>query len=251
MNSLFSEAHCHLRSIHGDAISKVERLGVELVLNAGIDLASSKLAILTSEKYRIVKACVGIHPWNSDLYSGDTRSRLKELAAHAGVVAISEIGLDYVGRRKPEGEYVNKYIDKRIQRTAFREQLRLAKELSLPVIVHDRTPSQEVLEILGEEGNAEIGASIHGFSKDLAYAKKCLDMNIYISIGLRAITAPKNKGLKEVVRQIPLGCLLTETDSGSPEGVLTVAEKIAEIKDLTKDDVGRVTTQNLRKLTGL
>lgn len=248
---MFSETHCHLRSISDDAIRQVERLGVELVLNAGIDLASSEQAILSSGKYRIVKACVGIHPWNADLYDGDARRRLKELAARAGVVAISEIGLDYVGRRNREGEYANEYIDKRIQETAFREQLRLARELGLPVIVHDRTPSQEVLEFLEEEGNGKIGAVIHGFSKDLACAKKCVDMNIYISIGLRAITVVENEGLKEVVKQMPLECLLTETDSGSPEGVLTVAEKIAELKGLTKDAIGRVTTQNLRKLTGL
>jgi TatD DNase family protein len=248
---LFSETHCHLRSISDDAIRQVEKLGVELVLNAGIDLASSEQAILSSGKYRIVKNCVGIHPWNADLYDGDARRRLKELAADAGVVAISEIGLDYVGRRNREGKYVNEYIDERIQRTAFREQLKLAKELSLPVIVHDRTPDQEVLDIIGKEGNAKIGAVIHGFSKDIAYAEKCVDMNIYISIGSRAFTTLENPGLKEVIKQMPLEWLLTETDSASPEGVLTVAEKIAELKGLTKNDVGRVTTQNLRRLTRL
>ncbi len=248
---MFSETHCHLRSISDDAIRQVEKAGVELVLNAGIDLTSSEQAILYSGKYRIVKTCVGIHPWNADLYDGDSRRRLKELTADAGVVAVSEIGLDYVGRRNREGKYVNECIDERIQRTAFREQLRLAKELGLPVIVHDRTPSQEVLEIIGEEGNAKIGAAIHGFSKDLAYAKKCVDMNIYMSIGLRAFSALENGELKEVVKQIPLECLLTETDSASPEGVLTVAEKIAELKGLTRDEIGRVTTQNLRKLTML
>ncbi len=248
---MFSETHGHLRSIADDDIRQVEELGVELVLNAGIDLDSSEQAILSSGTYHIVKACVGIHPWNADLYDVDARRRLETLAAHAGVVAMSEIGLDYVGRRNRKGEYLNEYIDIRIQRRAFREQLRLAKELGLPVIVHDRTPGQEVLEIIGAEGNAEIGACIHGFSKDIAYAEKCVNMNIYISIGLRTIIAPENEPLKEVVKQMPLEWLLTETDSGNPNGVLTVAEKIAELKGLAKDDVGRVTTQNLRKLTRL
>jgi TatD DNase family protein len=248
---LFSETHCHLRSISDDAIRHVEKLGVELVLNAGTDLVSSEEAVLTSGKYRIVKACVGVHPWNADIYDGDVHRRLKKFAAHPGVVAISEIGLDYVGRRNPEGKYLNEYIDKRIQLTAFREQLKLAKQLNLPVIVHDRTPDQEVLEIIDKEGNAEIGVVIHGFSKDLAYAKKCLDMNIYISIGLRAMTAADNKELEEVIKHMPLKSLLTETDSGNPEGVLAVAEKIAALKGLTKDYVGQSTTQNLRKLTRL
>lgn len=248
---MFSETHCHLRSISDDVTRHLEKLDVELVLNAGTDFASSEQAILTSGKSNIVKACVGIHPWNADLYDRIAHRRLKELAAHTGVIAISEIGLDYVGRRNREGKYVNEYIDRRIQRTAFHEQLKLAKQLRLPVIVHDRTPGQEVLEIIGKEGNAEIGAVIHGFSKDLAYAEKCADMNIYISIGLRAITAPENKELKEVIKHMPLERLLTETDSGNPEGVLTVTEKIAALKGLTKNYVGQSTTQNLRKLTGL
>ena len=248
---MFSESHCHLRSLSDDAIKQAESAGVVLVLTAGIDVASSELAVQTARKYSIVKACVGIHPWNADQYSEDAIRRLRELAADAEVVAVSEIGLDYVGRRNNEGRYVEQYIDKGIQRTAFREQLRLGRELGLPVIVHDRTPDQEVLDILGEEWSAETGAAIHGFSKDAAYAERCVDMGIYLSLGSRAISAPGNEALMEVVKDAPLEWLLTETDSGSPDGVLTVAEKIAELKRFTRDEVGRATTQNLRKLTGL
>jgi TatD DNase family protein len=248
---LFSESHCHLRRLSDDAIEKAESAGVVLVLTAGIDVASSELAVQTARKYSIVKACVGIHPWNADQYSEDAIRRLRELAADAEVVAVSEIGLDYMGRRNSEGRYVEQYIDKGIQRTAFREQLRMGRELGLPVIVHDRTPDQEVLDIIGEEGSAEPGAAIHGFSKDAAYAERCLDMGIYLSLGSRTISAPGNEALMEVVRETPLEWLLTETDSGSPEGVLIIAEKIAELKGLTRDEVGRATTRNLRKLTGL
>ena len=248
---MFSESHCHLRSLSDEAIKKAERADIVLVLTAGIDVASSQLAVQTARKHRIVKACVGIHPWNADQYSEDAQRRLRELTEDAEVVAISEIGLDYVGRRNSEGRYVEQYIDKGIQRTAFREQLKMGKELGLPVIVHDRTPDQEVLNILGEEGAAETGGAIHGFSKNAAYAERCLDMGIYLSIGARAISAPGNEALMEVVKETPLEWLLTETDSGSPEGVLTVAEKIAELKGLSRDEVGRATTRNLRKLTRL
>ena len=248
---LFSESHCHLRGLSGDAVERAMEAGVVLVLTAGIDVASSELAIQAARRHRIVKACVGVHPWNADQYGGEARRRFMELAAEAAVVAVSEIGLDYVGRRDGEGRYVNEYIDKEIQRTAFREQLRMARELGLPVLVHDRTPDQEVLDIFGEEGAAEGGAAIHGFSKNAAYAERCVDMGIYLSIGARAILAPGNEALLEVVRETPLEWLLTETDSGSPEEVVTVAEKIAELKGLSRDDIGRATTRNLSKLIRL
>jgi len=118
---LFSESHCHLRSPGDDAVKEAEKAGVELVLTAGIDLASSEQAVRAAGRYRIVKACVGIHPWNADQYDGDARRRLRELAEDSEVVAISEIGLDYVGRRDSTGRYVDEHIDKEIQRTAFRE----------------------------------------------------------------------------------------------------------------------------------
>ena len=249
---MFSECHCHLRSPSENAtqqtIREAEKRGVELVLDAGIDIASSELAIQNASTYPIVKACVGIHPWNSDQYSGETLDSLRTLASKAHVVAISEIGLDYVGRRDRTGTYVNDYADKSIQQNSFRGQLRLAKELQLPVVVHDRTSTQEVLDILHEEGNAETGAVIHGFSKDYAYARRCMDMDIYLSVGLRQIVATGNEILREAVKQIPLTWLLTETDTSDPGGVLTVAERVAELKRTSVDEVGRVTTQNLRRI---
>lgn len=247
---LFSETHCHLRDSSDQAIDQAEKVGVELVLNAGIDVASSEEAVVAAGKYRIVKGCVGIHPWNADQYTKSARNKLKELAAQKGVVAISEIGLDYVGRRTPDGKVVTEYVEKWIQRDAFHEQLKLAKTLRLPVIVHDRTPDQEVLDILEEMGNAEIGVAIHGFSKDVAYAKRCVDMRIYLSIGLRDILA-ENAAMKEAIRQTPMEWLLTETDSPNPAGVVTVAEKIAELKGVTLDEVGKAATHNLRRLTKL
>ena len=272
---LFSDAHTHFRSMPYDAIGpfikQIEKAGVELALIAGNDLFSSEREILSSRQFPILKACVGIHPWNADLYSGMER-RLKVVATNTEVVALSEIGLDYVRRRdretvklvnrKVESNFVKEYIDKEIQRTAFRGQLRIAKELGLPVIVHDETYTQEVLDILEEEGNTKVGAAIHGFNRDLAYAKRCVEMGIYLSIGLGSImelTGPYPAGptdkeaSKEAVRWLPLKWLLIESEGSSRnvEGVLEVAEKVAELKGLTGKEVGLATTQNLRKLTRL
>ena len=249
---MFSETHCHLTGLSQDAlgraIAQAQKSGVEVVLNAGSDPESSKLAIQNTREHPIIKACVGLHPWNAGRYSDEVLERLKELVRHPEVVAVSEIGLDYVGRRDSEGKFVNEFADKEIQRNAFREQLRIAKKSGLPVIVHDRTPEQEVLDILEKEGNLATGVAIHGFSKDSAYAKRCVEMGIYLSIGLRTISSQNNEALKQTVKQIPLSSLLTETDSQNPEGVLIVAQKIAELKGLSAERVGLTTTQNLREL---
>lgn len=218
------------------------------MLNAGTDPESSKLAIQNARAHLIIKACVGLHPWNAGRYSDEVLESLMELVRHPEVVAVSEIGLDYVGRRDSEGKFVNEFADKEIQRNAFREQLRIAKKSGLPVIVHDRTPEQEVLDILEEEKSLATGVAIHGFSKDSTYAKRCVDMGVYLSIGLRAISSQDNEAFKETVKQIPLSSLLTETDSQNPEGVLTVAKKIAELKGPSTEQVGLTTTQNLRRL---
>lgn len=248
--NMFSESHCHLRNVTDDAIKEAEKAGVELVLTAGIDVASSEEAAKTAAKYGIVKGCVGIHPWYADSCSLESLKRLRELAREDEVVAISEIGLDYVGRMTREWVRTSEYIDPEIQIEAFRAQLGLAKEMDLPALIHDRTPSQEILDILEEEGVNEFGAAIHGFTKDLVYAKRAVGMDVYLSIG-RSILKGENGDLEEVIRQTPMEWLLTETDSGDPKGVILVAEKIAELKGLTTEEVGLAATQNLRGLLGL
>jgi TatD DNase family protein len=132
----------------------------------------------------------------------------------------------------------------------MREQIALALERRLPVLVHDRTPTEEVLDILEETGILEFGAAIHGFSKGPDYAERCVDMGVYLSIGKRTIEQGE-KYFLEAIRQTPLKWLLTETDSGDPEGVISVAEGIAEIKGISKAEVGRVTTENLKRLVRL
>ena len=101
-----------------------------------------------------------------------------------------------------------------------------------------------------ETGILEFGAAIHGFSKDPEYARRCVDMGVYLSIGKRTIEQGEYQFL-EAVRQTPLEWLLTETDTGEPAGVVVVAERIAELKGVSLEEVGRVTTRNLRRLVGL
>ena len=244
---MYSESHCHLRDVTDESISKAMEAGVELVLTAGIDTASSVRAVEVAGKYMIVKGCVGIHPWYADEYNFENLSMLKQLAENEEVVAISEIGLDYIARRTRQWERSDEVIDHDIQRKAFRGQIGLAKELDLPVLVHDRAHGEELLDLIEDEDVADIGVAIHGFSKDAGFAKRAVDMGVYLSIG-RSLLLGDNKELAEVIIQMPIEWLLTETDSGDPLGVIKVTEKIAELKGIAKEEVGIAATKNLKKL---
>ncbi len=249
---LFSDSHCHLQNITPEArdrlMERVKEKKIDLLLNASFDIVSSEQAVQIAQKYPAVKACVGHHPYAADRYPENGFEKLKKLVAEPEVVAVSEVGLDYVGRRNSAGEYVYEYVDKRIQWQVFQDQLRLAKEADLPVFIHDRIPGQEMLDILEKMESVESGVAIHGFTKERAYAERCVDLGIFLSIGLRNILAEENKALKEIIKHVPLEWLLTETDSNHPDQVLQVVQKIAELRDLSVKEVGKITTQNLQRL---
>jgi TatD DNase family protein len=247
---MYSESHCHFRAAGDEAYEKAVDSGVELVLTAGIDVASTVEAVDVACEYNIIKACVGIHPWYADEYNEENHRKLRVLADNEEVVAVSEIGLDYAGRMTRQWERSSEVINHEVQRAAFRGQIALAKELGLPILVHDRAHGQELLDILQEEDVSDIGAAIHGFTKDAAYARRAVEMGVYLSIG-RSILREENQPLADAIAETPLDWLLTETDSGDPSGVILVAEKIAEIKGLTKEEVGLAATRNLRNLLGL
>jgi TatD DNase family protein len=247
---MYSESHCHLRAITAGIMEKAEADGFNLLLNAGIDLKSSEEAVETSKKYRIVKGCVGVHPWYADEYNNEVEKRFRELANEPGIVAMSEIGLDFVGRMTKEWVREDRYIDKKIQYRSLKAQLGLACELKLPAIVHDRAPDQEILETLLKPEKISTGLAIHGFNKDAEYAKRCVDHGVYLSIGLRTIQNA-DESYKKAVKSIPLEYILTETDSGTPQGVLTVCDLVAAIKGTTRKDVGETATKNLMRLCRL
>jgi len=250
---LFSETHGHMVGSRGEqnldqVITKAEQAQVVLVLTAGIDLPSSVQAVEAAKKYSIVKACVGIHPWYADEYNAEAHESLSALIENNAVVAVSEIGLDFFGRMEHDGKRSEKYVAEEIQQKTFRGQLRLAKEKGLPVIVHDRARDSETLEIMKEQQISKFGGAIHGFTGNLGLAKKCIDSGILISVSERALTRPENEELRRAIGEIPLEWLLTETDSGSPDGVVKVAERIADLKGLTPQHVGNQTTSNLKRL---
>lgn len=247
---MYSESHCHLSNITKETINEAKELGFVLLLTSGIDLISSKLAVLIAKKFDIVKASIGIHPWYADDYNEDVEAEFKKLAEDEEVIAISEIGLDYIGRRTKEWVSENRFIKPEIQQYTFKSQLYLAKELDLPAIVHDRTPNEELLEILLKSGNIDTGLAIHGYSKGRLYTSMCMENDILLSIGLRTLQNA-NKEFLGNIKEIPLKNLLTETDSSQPKGVLEVCRIIGQVKEISKEIVGKSTTENLINLCNL
>ena len=247
---MYSESHCHLRDLTREDLDSAEKQGFTLLLTAGIDLHSSEEALMMAGSHKIVKACLGIHPWYADEYNSGVGERFAELAEDPECVAISEIGLDFMGRMTHEWVRDESYIDPKIQYETLDSQLGLARELSLPVLVHDRAPKMDILDILESSGNTNTGIAIHGFSKDLEYARRCVDHGIYLSVGLRPIQSADPVYLS-AVEKTPLEYLLTETDSSKPEGVKTVCKLIGDLKGLSMEDVGEAATKNLMRLCDL
>ena len=251
------DSHAHLDGPRfSDEVAQVVvravTAGVTQMITVGCDLPSSRASVALAEEHAAVYAAVGIHP--HDALTADTAAieELRRLAGHPKVVAIGETGLDFYRDRAP----------REAQRTAFRAQIRLAREIGKPLIVHDREAHDEILAILREEHASEAGGVLHCFSGDVVMARACLELGFYISIA-GPVTYPANEGLREVVRAVSADRLLVETDCpylapqsrrgkrNEPALVVETAAKIAAIKGLTLDDVARVTTLNAYTLFGV
>jgi len=139
-------------------------------------------------------------------------------------------------------------LPKKIQIKTFQSQVVLAKDVNLPIILHCNAAHQEVLEILKKENAFEFGGAVHGFNGNIMFAKEYIKLGFYITIGRRAITSPDSVSIQEVSKRIPLESLLIETDSGDPANVKDVADKLADLKGISVEEVGLTTTSNLRSL---
>ncbi|MCJ7635706.1 TatD family hydrolase [Candidatus Bathyarchaeota archaeon] len=242
------------------AIRRAEENGVKIILNAGVDLETSEKAVKVATLYSSVYACVGVHPWFANSFDSEVYGKLRDLTKEKKVVAISEVGLDFVGRREDVWSQtragIGNYLPSEIQIKTFTAHLKLAKEAKLPVIVHHNNSHREVLEILRQEDVSEIGGVIHGFSGDLETAEKYRDLGFYISIGKRGVmgqgaTPDQVAALQKVIIHLPLERLVMETDSGESAEVKDVADRIAKLKEVGVEQVGSVTTSNMKKLLKL
>lgn len=223
--------------------------GVHRVINSGSDLKACKRTIELMERYPFVFGSLGIHPCDTADLTEEDMDWLAGQSALEKCVAIGEIGLDYYWD-KPEREH---------QKRWFARQLRLARKVKLPVVIHSREAAQDTLELMREEHAEQIGGVIHCYSYSRELARTFLDMGFYFGIG-GVVTFNNGRRLKEVVEYLPMDRILLETDAPylSPQprrgkrndsrNLVYVAEEIARIKGITKDEVENITTQNALRL---
>lgn len=253
----FIDSHAHLddKAFDEDREELIDTLkenDIEVVLDPGSDLDSSKAAVELADKYPFIYAAVGCHPHDSKFMNVDTMDIFRELAKNKKVIGIGEIGLDYF--------YDNS--DRETQKIWFREQIRLAKELDMPYIVHDREAHEDVFKIMKEEKYDGTRGILHCYSSSLEMAREFMKLGFFISLG-GPVTFKKSKTPKLVAREVPLDRILIETDSpyltpepfrgkrNEPKYVKYVAEEIARIKEIPVDAVAKKTAENFRKLFNL
>jgi len=250
---MFIDSHAHLEMKEFDrdreeVILRAAAAGIDYVITVGTTLRECRKAVEIARTHPAVYAAVGIHPHDARGIDSRTYETLKKLAREEAVVAYGEIGLDFFRNLSPP----------EMQIRCFEEQLAVATDLGLPVIIHDRDAHEQTVKILKAwQGNT--GGVIHCFSGDVAMAMTCLEMGFYISIA-GPVTYAKAGRLGEVVRQVPLERLLVETDApyltpqphrgrrNEPAYVALTAQKVAELKGLALAEVGQATARNAMTL---
>ena len=226
---------------------KMKEQGVEFIVNVGASIASTKKTIELVQRYPFLYGAVGIHPSETEELKEEDMLWLKKASVQKDIVAIGEIGLDYYW---PEP-------DREIQKKWFIRQLALASEVKLPVIIHSRDAAEDTLEILKEWDKDKTGGVIHCFSYSKEIAREYLSMGYYFGIG-GVLTFKDARKLVEAVEIIPMEKILLETDCPylAPEpyrgkrnqsGYIDfVAEKLAKLKGITKEEVLRITSDNAK-----
>ena len=224
---------------------------VGLIVNPGCDISSSQTAVALAESFDFVYAAVGIHPENCGDFEPGMIDRLRQMTKNPRVVAIGEIGLDYYWAENPPRE---------LQQEVLRRQLRLAEELGLPVIIHDRDAHGDTLEIVREF--PRVRGVFHCFAGSAEMARELIKMGWMLSFN-GAVTFKNAKKAPEVIAAVPLEKLMIETDApyltpvphrgerNDSSYVRLVAEKIAQIKGLTPEEVEKATWENGRRFFGV
>jgi len=250
------DSHCHLnmdfyKNNYLEVAKRAFESNVKKMVAIGTNYSDSKRGVEIANEISYVYTSIGWHPHDTkDIGDLSNLMKIMQLSESEKVVAYGEIGLDYFKKYSP--------VD--IQKKFFRYQINIAKELNLPIIVHDRDANDDVVKILKEEKAEKVGGVIHCFSGDINYAKKVLDMNFYISFP-GTITFKKNiENAKKIINTIPFNKILIETDSpfltpepfrgkrNEPAFVKYVAEKVAEFKNISFEKVAKITTENCLRL---
>lgn len=229
-------------------LASMPELGVGTIVNVSASYDSCRRAVALAEKYPFVYAAVGIHPDEVGALNEETFAEMKKLFQHKKVVAVGEIGLDYYWDNEPHD----------VQQEWFIRQVELARELDLPVLIHSREAAADTMYVMKTYAQGLRGV-IHCYSYSREMAEEYVKMGFYIGIG-GVVTFKNAKKLKEVAEAVPLKRIVLETDCPymAPEPfrgrrnqssyLRYVAEKIAELKDISTEEVIAVTEENAREL---
>lgn len=236
-----------------DMFQRAEEAGVGTFITIGCDLTTSQAAVRIADSRANVFATVGVHPHEAKEIHKDWYPQLLNLAGHAKVVAFGEIGLDFHYDQSP----------RELQCQRFREQIQLARDLGLPLVIHTREAKKETIQILQEEQAQDLGGVFHCFSEDSWMAKKALGLGFYLSFS-GIITFRNAQPLRDIVQTVPDDRLLIETDApyltpvpfrgkrNESAHVKLVAEQIASIKYGDSPDgleqIARLTSENAKRL---
>lgn len=247
---MFIDTHVHLNADQYDedleeVIQRALDTKVTKMVVVGFDRKTIERAMELVEQYEFIYAAIGWHPVDAIDCTDEDLLWIEQLAAHPKVVGIGETGLDYYWDKSP----------KDVQEKWFRKQIQLAQKLNLPIIIHNRDATGDVMRILREENAASVGGIMHCFSGSVETARECIAMNFMISLG-GPVTFKNARMPKEVAKEIPLEHLLIETDApylaphpnrgkrNEPSFVTLVAEEIARQKELTTEEVAYATSSN-------
>ncbi|MGG4497523.1 TatD family hydrolase [Brevibacillus reuszeri] len=248
------ETHAHLNAKEFDedreeVIARARENGVSTIVNIGFNAETIPTCMEMAEAHDFIYAVIGWHPQDAKDMTDEHLEWIEELSRHPKVVGLGEMGLDYYWDTSP----------KDVQAEVFRKQIRLARKLDMPIIIHNRDAHQDVLTILKEEKAADVGGIMHCFSGSWETAKLALDMNFYISFG-GPLTFKNAKQPKEVAAKVPLGKLLIETDcpyltphpfrgKRNESGyVRYVCEEMANIRGLSYEEMAQITSDNAKRL---
>lgn len=244
------DTHVHLNAWQfkedlNEVIERAVEAGVTRMTVVGFDEETIPPAIEIAETYDFIYAAVGWHPVDAIDFKDHHLDYLREYAQHEKVVALGEMGLDYYWDKSP----------KDVQEKVFRAQIQLAKEVNLPIIIHNREATDDVIRILQEEKAEEVGGIMHCYSGTVEQMQPCLEMNFYISLA-GPVTFKNAKLPKKVAKEVPLDRLLVETDApylaphpfrgkrNEPAYVTKVAEAIAELRNMDYETICEITTKN-------
>ncbi|SFG77131.1 TatD family hydrolase [Sporolactobacillus nakayamae] len=228
-----------------DVLNRAKEVGVDQMVVVGVDRPTIERVFPIIDQHKHIYGAIGWNPEDAIDMTEDDFQMIKHELGHPGIVALGEIGLDYHWDKSP----------KSVQHDVFRRQIRLAKEAGLPLIIHNREATEDVARILREEHAETIGGVMHCYSDNWEWAQKFIDLNFYISFG-GPLTFKNAQLQRETAAEVPLDRLLIETDCpflsphpfrgkrNEPARVHLVAEKLAELKNMSFEEIAKVTTEN-------